>query len=60
METMGDTKPSKAAEGFLARFLLLCLWLFCCGCLLPILCALLMTSMPSYLRAFNATSMCRP
>ncbi|CAL1166316.1 unnamed protein product [Cladocopium goreaui] len=48
---------NSAAEGFLARFLLLCLWLFCCGCLLPILCALLMTSMPSYLRSFNATSM---
>eukprot|EP00435_Cladocopium_sp_Y103_P065589 s401_g27.t1 len=48
---------NSAAEGFLARFLLLCLWLFCCGSLLPILCALLMTSMPSYLRSFNATSM---
>eukprot|EP00913_Durusdinium_trenchii_P034556 g32328.t1 len=41
---------SSALEGFYPRLLLLGVWLFSAGALLPICVGLLMTSMPSYLR----------
>lgn len=48
---------SSALEGFYPRLLLLGVWLFSAGALLPICVGLLMTSMPSYLRSFSAASM---